>query len=197
MDEMGGVELGRRIAVLGTSGAGKTHVAQRLGELLGVPYICSDAIFWGPNWTMTPEPKRLQMYDDATRADAWTFDGNVDGLSDSKGGLILGRADTLIWLDLPRHEILWQLLGRTIRRARTKEPMWHNNCESWRMSFFSRDSILLWSMQTFAGRREAYRALFDDPAIAHLKRVHLISRSHVNAWLAVAQRQNTSGPTRS
>jgi adenylate kinase family enzyme len=179
---------GRRVSVVGNSGCGKTFVAQRLADLLGLTYICSDAIFWGPNWTQAPPDKRLAEYDRVTRADAWTFDGNVDGLSDTKGALIIGRADTLIWLDLPRFEVFRQVLKRTIRRAWTKEPMWHNNRESWRMSFFSRESILLWSMQTYSRRRKQYAALFNDPCTAHLKKVRFTSRRQVNRWLSSLQR---------
>ena len=39
---------GRRISVIGTSGAGKTHVATSLATKLGIPYICNDAIIWQP-----------------------------------------------------------------------------------------------------------------------------------------------------
>ncbi len=174
---------GRRIAVLGTSGCGKTFVAKRLAEVLEVTYICNDSIYWGPNWTESPLDQRLAEYDRSTRAQEWTFDGNVDGWSD-KGPVILQRADTLIWLDLPRLQVFSQVLGRSIRRAWTKEPMWHNNRESWRQSFFSRESILLWSMQTYTQRRKKYAALFADPTYSHLNRIRLVSRRQVDTWLA-------------
>jgi adenylate kinase family enzyme len=179
---------GRRIAVLGTSGCGKTVVAKRLAEVLGLTYICSDAIYWGPGWTENPPEQRMAEYDRVTSGDGWTFDGNVDGLSDQKGPLILQRVDTLVWLDLPRHQVFSQVLGRSVRRAWTKEPMWHNNRESWRQSFFSRESILLWSMQTYAKRRKKYAALFADPIYAHLIRIRLTSRRQVDAWLASLSR---------
>ena len=184
MPEPNTIKPGKRIAVLGTSGAGKTAVAQRLSDVLDLTYICSDAIYWGPDWTENPPDQRLAEYDKATLAEAWTFDGNVDGLSDDKGTLILQRADTLVWLDLPRHQVFMQVLRRTIRRVWTKKPMWHNNRESWRLSFFSRDSILLWSMQTFARRRRQYATLFADPRYAHLIRIRLSSRQEVDRWLA-------------
>ncbi len=183
---------GRRIAVLGTSGCGKTYVAKRLAEVLGMTYICSDAIYWGPDWTEAPPAKRRAEYERVTRADAWTFDGNVDGLSDSKGELILQRADTLVWLDLPRYEVFGQVLKRTIRRAWTKEPMWHNNREGWRLSFFSRGSILLWSMQTYGKRRKQYAALFADVDYAHLRRIRLKRRREVDRWLASFEQAATS-----
>ncbi len=170
--------------MLGTSGCGKTFVAERLAETLGLTYICSDAIYWGPNWIENPPEQRMAEYARATSGDGWTFDGNVDGLSDQKGGLILKRVDTLVWLDLPRHQVFGQLLARTVSRAWTKEPMWHNNCESWRLSFFSRDSILLWSMQTYAKRRKRYSAIFADPKFSRLQKIHLTGRRQVDAWLA-------------
>ncbi len=188
MPDISPTQPGRRIAVLGTSGCGKTAVAKRLAATLGVTYICSDAIFWGPNWTMTPPDERLTEYDRVTRAEAWTFDGNVDDLSDHKGPLILQRADTLIWLDLPRWQVFTQVFRRTLRRAWTQEPLWHNNRESWRLSFFSRESILLWSMQTFAKRRKQYAALFADPNYARLIRIRLTSRRQVDSWLASLDR---------
>ncbi len=41
----------RRVAVAGTSGAGKTTLAARVGELLGIPHVEIDALFHGPSWT--------------------------------------------------------------------------------------------------------------------------------------------------
>ncbi len=184
MDDSSPTQPGRRIAVVGTSGCGKTHVAKRLAEVLGVPYICNDAIYWGPDWTENPSEKRIAEYKQATSGPAWTFDGNLGGQNDNKGPLVLQRIDTLIWLDLPRWQVFLQVLKRTIRRAWTKEPMWHNNSESWRMSFFSRDSILLWSMKIYSQRKKRYVALFADPEHTHLKRIRFTRRKDVNAWLA-------------
>ena len=179
---------GRRIAVVGTSGCGKTFVAKRLAEVLGLTYISNDAIYWGPDWTEAPLAQRLAEYDRATQVGAWSFDGNLDGLSE-KGTLVAQRADTLVWLDLPRHQIFTQVLRRTIRRVWTQEPLWHNNRESWRMSFFSRDSILLWSMQTYTQRRKLYEAMFADPDHARMIRIRLTSRREVDAWLAALESQ--------
>ena len=50
---------GRRILVVGTSGAGKTYVAQHLAKRLNLRYICNDTIIWGPDWTPVPKADRL------------------------------------------------------------------------------------------------------------------------------------------
>lgn len=176
---------GRRIAVLGTSGCGKTHVAKRLAVILGVPYVCSDAILWGPNWTQKPPPDQLSGYDEATRRGAWTFDGNLGNATRAENALVLARVDTLVWLDLPFWRVFSQLLARTIKRAWTREELWHGNRESWRVSFFTRDSILLWAIRTYRPNRLRYAEHFADPGYARLKKIRFTRRRDVNAWLAM------------
>lgn len=187
MAETPDFQPGRRICVVGNSGSGKTYVARKLAGLLGVTYISNDLIFWGPDWTPAPLEQRLAEYARAARGEAWTFDGNVDGQT-NKGDSLLQRTDTIVWLDLPRWRIFTQALGRTCNRAWTKEPMWHNNTESWRMSYFSRDSILLLTMKSYARRKKRNQALFSDPAHAHIKKLRLTRRGQINAWLASVER---------
>ncbi len=43
-----------KIAVVGTSGSGKTTVARALAEHHGVPHVELDALHWGPNWAPCP-----------------------------------------------------------------------------------------------------------------------------------------------
>ena len=48
---IGGME---RIAIIGPGGAGKSTLARRLGERLGLPVIHLDAEHWRPGWVETP-----------------------------------------------------------------------------------------------------------------------------------------------
>lgn len=160
---------GRRIAVVGNSGSGKTYVAQALAERLGVPYICNDAIIHRANWRPPPRDERLREFQAAFAQPAWTFDGNFGSLKDPEDRLALERIDTLVWLDLPRWRAHSQLLVRTVRRAWTKQPLWHGNRESWRQSFASRESILLWALRAHGLRRRQYAALVADPHAAHVR----------------------------
>jgi len=185
MTEIPDFQPGRRIVVVGTSGSGKTTVAQRLAEVLGLTYICSDAIIWGPNWTLIPHEQRVPLYDKATQAQSWTIDGNFGGTGHPQDEIILKRADTLVWLDLPFWRVFTQLFVRTVRRARTGEELWHGNRESWRVSFFSRDSILLWAIRTYRPNRLRYAEHFADPGYAQLMKFRFTSRRDVNAWLAM------------
>lgn len=190
-----GIAPGRRIAVVGPSGAGKSHVARLLARRLGIPYVCNDAIIWGPNWTIVPRAERPLLFTQALAGEAWTFDGNFDGRK-GKGGedvIILDRIDTLIWLDLPRWRVMGQLLVRTFRRAMWKEELWHGNRETWRSSFASRESILVWSWQTYRRYRDLYARMFADPELADKRRIRLTSRRSLNRWLATVEEESGRG----
>ena len=178
---------GSCICVIGTSGAGKTYVAEALSRRLGLRYVCDDTLVWRANWQPVPREERLLAFDAATREPGWVCDGNLGASVEDR--LLLERCDTIVWLDLPRREVHWQVLVRTIRRALTREPLWHGNVESWRI-FFSRDSIVWWSIKTYPSRKQTYAALFADPALADRTRIRLRSKREVDAWLAsLSERQ--------
>jgi len=156
--------IGQRIAIIGCSGSGKSTLAKLFAQTQGLDYIDSDALFWMPDWVQRPQPEFLQQLADRVSGERWVLDGNIG----SRTHIVLPRIDTLIWLDYPRHFVMRRLLWRTIRRAWTKEPIFHNNAESWRMSFASKDSILLYAWRSHGERTRHYEALWPtlDPAIA-------------------------------
>jgi adenylate kinase family enzyme len=171
---------GSRIAVVGTSGSGKTYVAAALARILNVPYISNDAIIWRPNWQETPRDEVYAEVDAATAASAWTYDGNLGPSPNDQ--LVLSRCDTLVWLDLPRWQVWSSITRRTWGRAWTRKPLWHGNTESWRQ-VFSRDSMIWWSVRTYARHRRKYAAMFADAALADRTRIRFQSRGEVNRWL--------------
>lgn len=174
---------GKRIIVVGTSGSGKTHVAKAIAARMGIKYICNDSLIWQANWINVPDDERLPGFEKETDCDAWVIDGNVASTRRPENALLLKRADTIVWLDLPRRTVWPQLLWRTIRRSITREELWHGNRESFRLSFLSRDSILLWSYKTFSINRKRYEAMFADDQWSYLKRIRLTSKRQVGRWL--------------
>jgi adenylate kinase family enzyme len=171
---------GTRICVVGTTGCGKTTVAQTLAEALGLRYVCNDAIIWQSDWRPTPEDDVYEAMDAATRGERWTFDGNLGPKACDQ--LVLSRCDTIVWLDLPRRQVWSQVTVRTLKRMLLGTRLWHGNVESVRM-LFSRESIVWWSIKTFAARRAKYAALFADPAQRSRALIRLRSRHEVNRWL--------------
>ncbi len=45
------------------------------------------------------------------------------------GDLVLERAETIMWLDLPVSLVMWRLVRRTVVRKVRKVELWHGNRE--------------------------------------------------------------------
>jgi adenylate kinase family enzyme len=179
--------MGPRIAVVGTSGNGKTTVARELAERLGVPYVELDALFHGPDWTETPIDEFRRRVAAATEADGWVVDGNYQT---KLGDLVLRRADTVVWLDQPLPLLVWRITRRTISRIRRREELWNGNRESWRGGFFGWESMLAWTIRSYFSRRR----LFPEQLARHPDLVHLRSRRAIERWLSSAAPKEADRP---
>ena len=182
---------GRRILIWGATGSGKTTLARRLGEALNLSVIELDDLFWQPDWQETPaEEFRAKVREalDAT-SEGWVCDGNYRSRI---GDIAFAQADTVLWLHLSWRLSFLRLFKRTLRRAWTKEPMWSaGNRESWRQSFLSRDSILLWSItnhrQTIESSRRWLAGLSSSTRVYELR-----SAREVEALLRAAEASRPS-----
>jgi hypothetical protein len=92
-----------------------------------------------------------------------------------------------VWLDYRFARVFTRLLGRTLRRAFTREKLWHGNRESLRMSLLSRESILLWAIKTHRRRKHEYPELLALPEYERLQVVRLRSPRETSRWLAGAR----------
>lgn len=88
----------RRIALLGPAGAGKSWLGQQLADLLDVPVIHLDRLYWKPGWVATPDPEWQAIQLRERDRDAWIADGIQEGLNDIS--LWLDAADTIVFLDV-------------------------------------------------------------------------------------------------
>ena len=174
-------DIGTRIVVVGSSGAGKTTLARGLAAALGIPHVELDALHFGPNWAEVPGDVFATRADAATAAGAWVVDGNYSSMTQR---VVWPRAHAVVWLDYPFRTCAWRLLRRTVLRSARGEELWHGNRESWRMSFASRDSIMLWLPRTFRRRRREFEAAMRDPAHRHIGFVRLRSPRAAERWLA-------------
>jgi adenylate kinase family enzyme len=179
----------QRIVVIGTTGSGKTTLARQISQRLDIPHIELDYLHWEPHWIEVPTEVFRERVEAAIAPDAWVTDGNYNKVRD----LLWTRATTIVWLDYSFPITFSRLLRRTIYRAITQEPICNGNRESLWLSFFSKDSILLWLFQTYGENRQKYPLLFQQPEYAHLKVVHLRSPREAENWiLNLIHADNTS-----
>lgn len=140
------LSIGSRISIRGATGSGKTTLGHTLGQRFGLPVVELDALYWLPNWQAKPLDRfraDVQATLDAC-PQGWVCVGNYSQAQD----LVLSQADIILWLRLPFRVSFWRLFKRTVARAWTQKPLWegNQNRESWRQSFCSRNSILLYAI---------------------------------------------------
>lgn len=136
---------GNRICVVGTSGSGKSTTAAQIAHEMKINHIELDALHWGPNWSETPINEFRQLVTKSLSGSFWVVDGNYGKVRD----IVWPRAETVIWLDYSLPLIMWQLIRRTIQRVARREELWAGNRESLTLAFLSKDSILLWALNTY------------------------------------------------
>ena len=176
----------------GTSGSGKSTLARELAGILKVPYLELDGVYHQPGWTPLPVEEFRARVADFAACDGWVTDGNYSVVQ----GLIWERADTVAWLDLPRHLVMRRLIWRTLRRMATRQELYNGNRERWQ-NLFSLDpekSIIVWGWTTHAANRDRYLAAAQDPANAHLTFIRLTSPRAVRRFLARSRAQARSAP---
>lgn len=102
----------KRVAIIGSGGAGKTTMARALSEHTGLPVVHLDKLYWKPGWTPTPHDVWQQHHHQLLAQDSWIIDGNYGATME----LRLSAADTVIFLDTPRLLCLWRVLKRSLER---------------------------------------------------------------------------------
>ena len=172
----------RRVSLVGLPGSGKTTVGRRLAGSLGVPFIELDAIFHQPGWQDLPRDEFRARITEATAVDGWVVDGNYGAVRD----LLWDRADTVVWIDLPRATVMRQVVVRTLRRTLTREKLWNGNREP--LSNLYRwdpmHNIIRFAWVRHGVLAERYGAAMVDPRYAGLEFIRLRSRTEVESFLA-------------
>lgn len=162
-----------RVAVVGTSGAGKTTFAATLAARLAAPHVDLDAINWQAGWVdlnrSDPELFRRRVKA-AISVDCWVSCGNYSAVR----SMILARATHFVWLDYTRSVVMSRVIRRSLSRAISGRELWPGtgNREYFRR-WLSREHPIRWAWDTYDRRRRDYAAMLDDPHHAGLVKCRL------------------------
>ncbi|MFY1622377.1 adenylate kinase [Micromonospora sp. WMMD723] len=166
-----------RILVYGVYGAGKSTLAARLADRLGLPWHPVDDLLWLPGWVEVPVAQQRDRITQICRGERWIIDGAYHGWRD----VPLARADLVVALDYPRWRSFGRLLRRTVSRLVTGEVICNGNRETLG-SVLSRDSILVWHVGAFGRARRRMRAWQADPTGPPVLRFD--SPTELDRWVA-------------
>ncbi|GAB3819625.1 AAA family ATPase [Kribbella italica] len=172
-----------RVVVIGVAGGGKSTVARGLSGRLGVPQVELDALFWQAGWTKLGEDEFVERVAAATASGGWVVDGNY---SARIRAITWGAADAVVWVDLPRVVVMWQLILRTLRRTATGVELWNGNRERPLRDQLSGDpsrSIVVWAWRTYGPSKREYEAV-DQAAFPQAQFIRLRSRRQVRRFLS-------------
>jgi adenylate kinase family enzyme len=115
----------KRILIIGSGGAGKSTLAPRLGEKMGIEVVHLDKLFWNPGWVPTAKDEWREIVGQALEKDSWIIDGNFGGTLEMR----VQACDTIIFLDIPRRICMYRIVKRWVTYNRNTRPDMADGCE--------------------------------------------------------------------
>jgi len=149
----------QRILVLGPCGAGKSTLAVKLGERLGLPVIHLDREYWRPGWLEPTADVWAAQVEELIARPRWVMDGNYGGTLARR----LERAQLVVNLDYPRRVFFPRIVRRLLANLGHTRPDMGTGCverfdaKFWRYAWRYRIDVL--------PRREAKLAASGVPVI--------------------------------
>lgn len=176
----------RRIVIVGCPGNGKSTLARRLAERFGLDHIELDSLAHVTAFdSATDDEFRASLVARMDAApDGWVTCGNYVRRTHD---LHIARADTLIWLDLPRVQVTWRTLRRTVRRMVRREELFGNGIREpigtlWRWD--PHHNIVRWAWVNHPRYRRETPAHIATDAWSHLEVHHLTTQPAVDRFVA-------------
>lgn len=115
----------KRIIIIGSSGSGKSTLARQLGDTLNLPVIHLDKYFWHAGWIGTEPQEWAKKVEQFAAGSSWIIDGNYRSTLDVR----LKKADTIIFLDLPRWICVWRATKRRFQYLNRQRPDVAEGCQ--------------------------------------------------------------------
>ena len=146
--------------IIGNGGAGKSTLAVKMGQCLGLPVIHLDQKHWQPGWVPTPHEVWDERLRELVARECWIMDGNYARTQEMR----MERADTIILLDFPAWLCVWRVFKRVFESYGKVRPDLAPGCPEqfpdlefllwiWRFGRRSRPSLMARLEKHRAGRK--------------------------------------------
>jgi len=102
-----------RVAIVGSGGSGKSHLARELGRILDAPVTHLDAVYFDDEWNPLPQDKFEAAQRELVARPRWVIDGNYNSTLQVR----LAACDTVVMMDVPTWMALWGIVSRQVRHG--------------------------------------------------------------------------------
>ena len=161
-----------RILIIGCGGAGKSTLARKMGDILNIPVVHLDKLFWKPNWVETSREEFDALLAQELAKDKWIMDGNFNRTLPER----VKHCDTIIYLDFSRVTCLLGVLKRVITTYGTVRPDMGEGCpERFDLDF------LKWVWNFNKNKRESYYKMLNE--VENVETIVLKNRHAVKLFL--------------
>lgn len=122
-----------RIVIFGFSGGGKSTLARKMGEILGIEPTHMDALHWLSGWVESTAEYKRERLAEVLKRDRWIIDGNYRRIYWKER---LDAADTVIFVDVNRFVCFYQAWKRSrIYKGKTRPDMGEGCTEKFDFEF--------------------------------------------------------------
>ena len=165
--------LGKRIAIIGNAGGGKTVLARRLGDLLDLPVVHVDSVQYQPHWGRTAVDECDQALDRAARDDRWVIDGfGSDEVIERR----VRVADTVVFINFPLWRHYWWTAKRQWRARGGQRSELPENCPEFTFAYTKKLVTMMWRVH------KAYRPWFRQLVEAKRKNGNVVDILSPTEW---------------
>ena len=162
-----------RVIIIGCGGAGKSPLAQKMGQKTGLPVVHLDKLFWKPGWVESTTEEIDEKIRQELGKPQWIMDGNFNRTLPMR----VARADTVIYLDFSRMACLLGVLKRVLTTYGKVRPDMGEGCPE-RIDF----EFLKWVWNYNKNKRERNYRLLNEAE--HAETIVLKNRRAVKKFLA-------------
>ena len=161
-----------RIIIIGCGGAGKSTLARKLGEMLDLPVVHLDKLFWKPGWVEMEREEFDALIQAELKKEKWIMDGNFNRTLPER----IRYCDTIIYLDFSRIACLMGVLKRIITTYGTVRPDMGEGCPE-RIDL----DFLKWVWNFNKNKRESYYKMLNE--VENVETIVLKNRRAVKLFL--------------